>query len=165
VIDPEGWFHTGDVGEVDHEGFIRITDRIKNLLVTAGGKNIAPQPIENVAAMSPFVSQVVMLGDKRAFPTLLVVPEFDNLVAWAQQQGIDASDRERLSRDPKVRTLLEQETLGRLNGLARYEMPKKIAIVPREFTIDGGELTPTLKVKRRVVEERYRQVIEEMYAG
>ncbi|MGI9182458.1 MAG: AMP-dependent synthetase/ligase [Longimicrobiaceae bacterium] len=163
VIDEEGWFHTGDVGEFDEEGFLRITDRIKNLIVTAGGKNIAPAPIEGQAAMSPFVSQVVMLGDRRAFPSLLVVPDFENLGAWAQEKGIDASDRQRLVQDPRVHELMEQETLGRLAGLARYEMPKKITVVGEDFTIESGMLTPTLKVKRKVVEERFRDQIEGIY--
>ena len=164
VIDDEGWFHTGDVGELDGDGFLRITDRIKNIIVTAGGKNIAPAPIESAAAMSPFVSQVVMLGDQRRFASLLVVPDFENLEPWAKQQGIDAADRQRLARDPRVVELLERETLGRLQEFARYETPKKIAVVPDEFTIESGILTPTLKVKRRVVEERYQDEIEAMYA-
>jgi long-chain acyl-CoA synthetase len=163
VIDEDGWFHTGDVGEFDSDGFLRITDRIKNILVTAGGKNIAPQPIENEVAMSPFIAQVVMLGDRRAFPTLLVVPDFENLAPWAQERGIDTSNHERLSQDPQVREMLEKEAFKRLDGFARYEIPKKIAVIPSEFSIDTGELTPTLKVKRRVVEERYSTVIEGMY--
>lgn len=165
VIDAEGWFHTGDIGELDADGFLRITDRLKNILVTAGGKNIAPQPVENLAAMSPYVAQVVMLGDRRAYPTLLVVPDFENLAAWAATQGIDTADRRRLTEDPRVQALLEQETLGRLQELARYEQPKKISILADEFTIDDGTLTPSMKVKRKVVEERYRAEIEEMYAG
>jgi len=164
VIDAEGWFHTGDVGEFDADGFLRITDRIKNILVTAGGKNIAPQPIENEVAMSPFIAQVVMLGDKRAYPTLLLVPDFENLKPWAQERGIDTGNHERLSQHPDVRELLEREAFKRLDGFARYEVPKKIAVIPSEFSIDTGELTPTLKVKRRVVEDHYSSVIEEMYS-
>jgi long-chain acyl-CoA synthetase len=165
VIDQEGWFHTGDIGEIDGEGFIRITDRIKNILVTAGGKNIAPQPIENAVAMSPFIAQVVMLGDRRAFPTMLVVPDFENLKPWAEHKGIDTADRERLAQDPRVHEKLEREALKRLDGFARYETPKKIAVVPQEFSIDSGELTPSLKIKRRVVEDRYSDIIEGMYQG
>ncbi|CAN5619335.1 AMP-dependent synthetase/ligase [soil metagenome] len=164
VIDGEGWFHTGDVGEFDTDGFLRITDRIKNILVTAGGKNIAPQPIENEVAMSPYIAQVVMLGDKRAYPTLLLVPDFENLKPWAQERGIDTGDHERLSQHPDVRELLEKEAFKRLDDFARYEVPKKIAVIPSEFSIETGELTPTLKVKRRVVEDHYSSVIEEMYS-
>jgi long-chain acyl-CoA synthetase len=163
MIDGEGWLHTGDVGEFDKDGFLRITDRIKNLIVTAGGKNIAPAPIENEAGLSPYVGQVVMLGDKRPFPVLLVVPDFENLSAWAKEQGIDASDRTRLVRDPRVLELMEKETVGRLGTLARYEMPKKISVVADELTIESGMLTPTMKVKRRIVESHYSDVIEGMY--
>jgi long-chain acyl-CoA synthetase len=163
MIDADGWLHTGDVGEFDKDGFLRITDRIKNIIVTAGGKNIAPAPIENEASLSPYVGQVVMIGDKRPFPVLLVVPDFENLGAWAKEQGIDASDRQRLVRDPRVLELLEKETVGRLGSLARYEMPKKISVVADELTIESGMLTPTMKVKRRIVEDRYREVIDGMY--
>jgi long-chain acyl-CoA synthetase len=164
IIDADGWLHTGDVGKLDADGFLTITDRIKNLIVTAGGKNIAPQPIENRVAMSPFISQVVMIGDRRPFPSLLLVPDFDNLAGWARANGITATEPEQLARDPRVRDFLQREAFGRLQGLARYEMPKKIALVPAEFTIDSGELTPSLKIRRSVVEERYRELIEEIYA-
>lgn len=165
AIDGDGWFHTGDVGELTKDGFLRITDRIKNLIVTAGGKNVAPAPLENIAAMSPYVAQVVMIGDRRAFPTMLVVPDFENLAGWCKQQGIDTADRRALVREPRVRELLEKETIGRLDGFARYEMPKKITIISEEFSVDAGTLTPTLKVKRSVVERMYRDDIEAMYAG
>ncbi|MBW3627985.1 MAG: long-chain fatty acid--CoA ligase [Gemmatimonadetes bacterium] len=165
VIDEEGWFHTGDIGTLDSQGFLTITDRLKNLLVTAGGKNIAPQPIENQVAMSPHIAQVVMLGDKRPFASLLVVPDFENLGSWARSNGIDTADRAALAADPRVREFLQQEAFSRLHGLARYEMPKKIAVLANEFTIESGELTPSLKVKRRAVEEHYADVIEALYAG
>jgi long-chain acyl-CoA synthetase len=162
-VDDEGWFRTGDVGTIDEDGFLRITDRIKNIIVTAGGKNIAPQPIENEVALSPYVAQVVMLGDRRAYPTLLIVPDFDNLSTWAQGQGIDIAERSELVADPRVRQFLEQEVFGRMEGLARHERPKKIALVPAEFTVDTGELTPSLKVKRRVVEAKYADLITGLY--
>lgn len=163
ALDADGWFHTGDVGSLDSEGFLTITDRIKNLIVTAGGKNIAPAPIENDVALSPYVAQVVMLGDRRPFPVLLLVPDFENLSAWAREQGIDASDQQKLVQDPRVREFLENDALSRIRGLSRAEMPKKIAIIAEEFGVDSGELTPSLKVKRRVVEERYGELIKELY--
>jgi len=165
MIDEEGWLHTGDVGELDGEGFLRITDRIKNIIVTAGGKNIAPQPIENLAAMSPYIGQVVMLGDRRAFPSLLLVPDFENLNRWAEEEGLETGDPRALVENPRVAAFLEQEAMSRLQGLARYEMPKKVVVIPEELTIESGALTPTMKVKRRVVEERYGEAIERMYEG
>ncbi|HEU0052033.1 MAG TPA: long-chain fatty acid--CoA ligase [Longimicrobium sp.] len=165
VIDEDGWFHTGDIGELDGDGFLRITDRLKNLLVTAGGKNIAPQPLENVAVASPYVAQVVMIGDRRAFPSLIVVPDFETLEPWAAGQGIATRDRAALVADPRVVELMERETIGRLQGFARYEIPKKLLLIPDEFTIDDGTLTPTLKVKRKVVEKRYADAIEKLYEG
>jgi long-chain acyl-CoA synthetase len=163
-IDEEGWFHTGDVGEIDADGIVSITDRIKNIIVTAGGKNVAPAPIENAAAMSPYIAQVVMIGDRRPFTSLLVVPEYENLAGWAREQGITDTEPTSLARNPKVRELLQRDALSRLEGFARYEQPKKVAVIPREFTIDAGEMTPTLKIKRKVVETNYSDVIEELYA-
>jgi long-chain acyl-CoA synthetase len=163
AIDEDGWFHTGDVGEIDVDGFLRITDRKKDLIVTAGGKNIAPQPIENQIKSSRFVSEAVMLGDRRPYPIVLVVPNFDDLMEWARGVGIAETDREALLRDPRVRERMEAEVFGRLEGLARYEQPKKMALLAQEFSIERGELTPTLKVRRRVVEEHYRDVVESLY--
>ncbi|MBV9111015.1 MAG: AMP-binding protein, partial [Gemmatimonadetes bacterium] len=164
VIDEDGWFHTGDIGELE-DGFLRITDRLKNIIVTAGGKNVAPAPMENLAAMSPYVAQVVMIGDRRAFPALLVVPDYEQLEVWAKGQGMDTADREALARQPKVQELFERETMGRLTGFARYEMPKKVLVIPDEFTIDNGLLTPKLSIKRHLVEKKYAAEIEALYAG
>lgn len=165
TVDAEGWLHTGDVGELDADDYLRITDRIKDLIVTAGGKNVAPAPIEGAAALSPYVAQAVMVGDRRPFPALLLVPDHESLEAWARKEGITAEGREALAREPRVRRFLEEDTLERLRarGFARYEMPKKVAVVPEEFTVESGLLTPTMKVKRRVVEDRYREEIEAMY--
>jgi long-chain acyl-CoA synthetase len=121
--------------------------------------------MENLAAMSPFVAQVVMIGDRRAFPALLVVPDFENLEPWAKQNGIAAADRNALARDEKVRELMERETLSRLTGFAKYELPKKVLVLAEEFTIDAGTLTPTLKVKRKAVEQKYAAEIEALYTG
>ena len=164
VIDAEGWFHTGDIGALE-DGFLRITDRLKNLLVTAGGKNIAPQPMENLAALSPYVAQVVMIGDRRAFPSMIVVPDFEVVGPWAKGQGLDPADRAALCLDPRVVSLIQEDVVGRLDEFARYELPKKFLLLPDEFTIENGMLTPTLKVKRKIVEQRYGEEIEGLYEG
>lgn len=164
AITEDGWFHTGDVGEVDPDGFLRITDRKKDIIVTAGGKNIAPQPIENRVKRIRWVDQAVMLGDRRPFPVLLVVPAFGVLEEWAREKGIPASDRRALVENEQVQSLLEKEVLGSLGDLARYEQPKKLGVISVEFTIEGGELTPSQKVRRRVVERQYSELIEGFYA-
>ena len=163
VLSKDGWFHTGDIGEIDAEGFLRITDRKKDLIVTAGGKKIAPQPIENRLKTNTYVEQVVMVGDKRKFPALLVVPAKGPLQAWARTKGISFADESELLENPQVHALFKQELLGSLEGLANYEMPKKIALLEEEFTIDNGTLTPSQKVKRKVVQERYRHLIDAFY--
>jgi long-chain acyl-CoA synthetase len=164
TIDAEGWFHTGDIGSIDADGFLKITDRKKELLVTAGGKNIAPQPIQNAAKLSRFVSEAVLIGDRRPFPVMMVVPNFDSLEPWAKQQGIATGDREVLVRDPRVHEKLLAEVTERLGGFARYELPKKVLPLAREFSLERGEITPSLKIKRRVVEDLYRDQIEALYA-
>jgi long-chain acyl-CoA synthetase len=164
AIGADGWFHTGDIGEITPDGFLRITDRLKNIIVTAGGKNVAPQPMESVALLSPFVAQIVMLGDRRPFTTFLIVPEWETLEPWAVQQGI-AGDRASLTADRRVVELLEHETIRRLKGFARYEIPKRVLLIAEEFTIDAGLLTPKLSIKRKAVEQRYRERIEELYGG
>ena len=165
AIEKDGWFHTGDIGFVDPDGCLVITDRKKDIIVTSGGKNIAPQPIENRLKTNKFFTEVVMIGNKRNFAAALVVPNFEALEAWAQQRGIAAAGREELVRRPEVVShyegLVEQMTAD----LAQFEKIKKIALVAKEFTQDSGELTPTLKVKRRVVEERYKPMIDAMYEG
>jgi long-chain acyl-CoA synthetase len=164
AIDPEGWFHTGDVGLFDSDGFLHVTDRIKDLIVTAGGKKVAPQPIEGLTQLSPYIAQAIMVGDRRPYPALLVVPDFERLRQWAEQHGITFTDREQLCREAPVRQLLEQETLGRLEDLAQFEKPKRIAILVEDMTIETGMLTPTFKVKRRMIEQRYHEAIQAMYA-
>jgi long-chain acyl-CoA synthetase len=163
ALEPDGWFHTGDIGELDADGFLRITDRKKDLIVTAGGKNVAPQPIENRLKTNRFVEQLVMVGDKRKFVALLVVPAFGQLEAWARQKGLRWSDRSELLANPEVQEMLEQEILGGLEDLASYERPKKMALLDEEFTVENGALTPSQKVKRRVVQERFKHVIDAFY--
>jgi long-chain acyl-CoA synthetase len=162
AIDSDGWFHTGDIGVLE-DGFVRITDRKKDIIVTAGGKNIAPQPIENLVKTNKYVSQAVMIGDKRKFPAILVVPNWDNLEKWAGQKNIIWTDRKQLLQMPTIQKKMEQEVLGQLTGLAPYETPKKVALLEHDFSIERGELTPTLKVKRRVVDKTYKDTIDKLY--
>ncbi|UCD25502.1 MAG: long-chain fatty acid--CoA ligase [Gemmatimonadota bacterium] len=162
AIDADGWFHTGDIGEFDSQNYIKITDRKKDIIVTAGGKNIAPQPIENRVKTNKFILNAVMIGDKRKFPIMLVVPDEEAVSRWAADRRITIVSN-RLLTHPDVAAMLEREVMGNLRDLASYEMPKKILIVEQDFTIDSGELTPTLKVKRNVVEKRLAEKIEELY--
>ena len=162
AIDAERWFHTGDIGVIE-DGFIRITDRKKDIIVTAGGKNIAPQPIENMVKTNKFVSQAVMIGDRRKFPVLLVVPNYEQIEKWAKEKNIIWTDRSQLLAMPMIHAKVDQEVRSKLTGLAPFEMPKKIALLGADFTVDGGELTPTLKVKRRVIEKNYKSLIDSLY--
>jgi long-chain acyl-CoA synthetase len=163
AIDDEGWLHTGDIGELDAEGYLRITDRKKDIIVTAGGKNIAPQPIENLVKTNSFILNSVMIGDKRRYPVMLVVPNPDALKAWAAERGLATGDYPALLRHPDAIAKVEREVMANLRELASYETPKKFLLLPEDFTVEGGEMTPTLKVKRRVVEQRYRDAIEALY--
>jgi long-chain acyl-CoA synthetase len=164
AIDADGWFHTGDIGEI-RDGFLAITDRKKDIIVTAGGKNISPQPIENQIKTNKFVSQAVMIGDKRKFPIVLIVPNWDSLEKWARQENVSAPTRAELLALPAVRVKIEQEVEKEVASLARYERPKKIGLLEHDFSIERGELTPTLKVKRRVVDKTYKTMIDDLYAS
>jgi long-chain acyl-CoA synthetase len=165
VIDAEGWFATGDIGVIDADGFLTITDRKKDLIVTAGGKKVAPQPIENRLKAHPLVEQVIVIGERRRYVSLIVVPAFDRLEAWAKEQGITWATREELVENPRVVEYVESQVLGSLGDLARFERPKKIALLAHDLTVENGFLTPSLKVKRRVVEDRLSHVIDSLYAG
>jgi long-chain acyl-CoA synthetase len=164
ALDGDRWFHTGDIGLLDEDGFLRITDRKKDIIVTAGGKNIAPQPIERLAKTNKFVSNAVMLGDRRPFPIMLVVPNLETLKAWAVREGLPTADVEALLRMPQVQGKMELEIRTTLRDLAGFEMPKKLLLLPSDFSVEAGELTPTLKVKRRVVEQHHRAALEALYA-
>ena len=164
VMDAEGWFRTGDIGEIDSDGYLRITDRKKDLIVTAGGKNVAPQPIENQIKVNGFVRNAVMLGDRRKFLIVLIVPEIDAVVDWAGKRNLPVNDHAALLELPDVHAKLERETMLMVRDLARYQMPKKVLIVAEDFTVENDSLTPTLKVKRRVIEERYKDRIEALYS-
>ena len=165
AIDAEGWFHTGDVGMLDADGFLVITDRKKDIIVTSGGKNISPQPIENQLKTHALIGELVMVGNRRNFPTALVVPNFANLEKWAQAQGLAYAGREELVRAPQVASLYDETVRELCRDLAKFEQIKRLALLPREFSLEAGELTPTLKVKRRFVEQKYQELIDRMYQG
>jgi len=164
VIDDAGWLHTGDIGEIDADGYLRITDRKKELLKTAGGKYIAPQPLENEIKRSRYVTEAVVIGDRRPYPIVVVVPNFDNLLDWANRHGVQSHGPDSLVEDERVVGKLEREVMRRVEGFARFERPKKVVALGRELSLDDGEITPTLKVKRRVVEEHLADRIEALYA-
>jgi long-chain acyl-CoA synthetase len=159
----DGWFHTGDIGTLDADGYLTITDRKKDMLVTSGGKKIAPQPIEGVLKRSPLVSEAVILGDRRKYAAALIVPDFGALERRLQDLGRPPAARDELIIRPDV-IALYQEIVDALNReLAQFERIKRIALLPREFTVESGELTPTLKVKRKVVEQKWADQIERLY--
>jgi len=163
AIDAEGWFHTGDIGELDADGYLTITDRKKDLIVTAGGKKVAPQPIENLTKTNKFVANAVMLGDKRKFPIMLVVPNFENLERWARERRLEFGSRRALIELADVRAKVEREVMSELRDLAKFEMPKRVLLLEHDFTIESGDLTPTLKVKRRVIDKDYKALIDSLY--
>jgi long-chain acyl-CoA synthetase len=163
VFGADGWFHTGDIGTIDGDGFLFITDRKKDLIVTAGGMNIAPQNIENLLKADPFISQVMVYGDRRPYPVALITVNSDELSKFAREQGILTSEAAAIVKHPKVvervgRTVEEKNT-----QLQSYARIKRFTVLPTDFTLDGGELTPTLKVKRKVVSQKYQDAIEELY--
>ena len=165
TINPEGWLLTGDIGELDSDGYLKITDRKKELLKTAGGKYIAPQPIEMAVKRNKFAANAMLYGDRRKFPIILIVPNFDNLERWAQERSLSYGTRAELMGLPDVKAKVEREVMSMLSHLAKFETPKKVLLLEKDFTIESGELTPTLKVKRRVVEQHYKDLIDAAYAS
>jgi long-chain acyl-CoA synthetase len=163
VIDDDGFFHTGDIGEIDGDGFLKITDRKKDIIVTAGGKNIAPQPIEGRLKTNAYIAEIVIVGNKRKFPAALVVPDFDKLLIWCREKSVPTDTRDDMTSHPKVMEFILAQIEDLSGGFANYERIKKITILAKEFTIANGELTPTLKVRRRAIESRYKHLIDEMY--
>jgi len=160
----DGWFKTGDIGNIDADGYLSVTDRKKELIKTSGGKFIAPQPIENSLKLNPLIGTPVVLGDKRKFAFVLVSPNFAMLEDWARTNGVTFSSRAELVANPKVQALYEGIAEEVNQKLARFEKLKRVLLVPDEFTAANGALTPTLKLRRRVVEDRYRAQIDELYA-
>jgi long-chain acyl-CoA synthetase len=160
-----GWFHTGDIGRIDEDGYLFITDRKKDLIVTSGGKNVAPQPIEAILKRSPLIAEAVLLGDRRKFIAALLVPDFAALERRLAELGRPAGAREALVERADVLALY-QEIVDALNrDLEQYERIKRFRLLPREFSMQAGELTPTLKVRRRTVETTWREVIEQLYSA
>jgi len=165
VLDPDGWFHTGDIGDFDPEGFLRITDRKKDIIVTAGGKNVSPQNIENLMKQSAWVSQAMVHGDKRPYLVALVTLNVETAVRFARERGMptDGIGIEAIARHADVQAAVQREIDAVNARLSSFETVKKFTIVARDFSIEGGELTPTLKVKRKVVSDRYRALLDAMY--
>ena len=162
-IDEDGWLHTGDIGMLDDEGMLYITDRKKNIIVTSGGKNVTPATIENLLVTSPFIEQSMVIGDKRNYLTALIAPNFDALKKYADENGISHSDFKELLTNEKIYAAVDADVQNLTKDLARFEQIKKFTLMPKEFTIEDGELTPTLKVKRKVVMEKYADIIDKMY--
>ena len=163
VFDPDGWFRTGDIGTIDGDGFLFITDRKKDLIVTAGGMNIAPQNIENLLKADPFISQVMIYGDRRPYPVALITVNPDELSKFAREQGILASETAVIVKHPKVVERIGRTVEEKNTQLQSYAKIKRFRVLATDFTLDGGELTPTLKVKRTVVAQKYKDTIEELY--
>ena len=159
----DGWFHTGDIGHFDDDGCLKITDRKKEILKTSGGKMIAPQPIENMLKTDRFISQAVLIGDRRKFVSALIAPDREWLESYARHKGIEYATVDDLIRHPKVIDLFRRRIEGKMDGLARYERIKAFRLLPRELSQEEDELTPTLKVKRRVIERRYADLIDSIY--
>ena len=160
----DGWFKTGDIGYLDSEGFLSITDRKKDLIKTSGGKFIAPQPIENSLKVNPLIGTAVVFGDRRKFPAVLIAPHFPALEDWARENDVDFASREELVANAKVQELYEGIIEDLNQNLARFEKLKRVLLVPEELSAADGTLTHTFKVRRRRIEERYRTQIDEMYA-
>jgi long-chain acyl-CoA synthetase len=165
MIDNDGWLHTGDIGVIDAEGFIHITDRKKHLFVSSGGKNIAPQPIENMFLSNKYVEQFVLIGDRRMFLTALIVPDFEALKEYADGNGIAYEGNADLVTHPEIQSLIDKQIAAIQKDLASFERVRKFTLLEQPFSIDEGELTPTQKVKRKFVEQKYSALIERMYEG
>jgi len=164
AIDQDGWFHTGDIGEIDSDGFLKITDRKKDIIINAYGKNIAPQPLEALLKSSPYIGTPVLIGDRRKFLTALIVPNFEKLERDAAAAGIQAKSYDELVKHDGVKLMIQGE-IDRFNqNLDRQEKIRRFALLPRDFTIEEDEITPSLKVKRKVIDKKYKNVIDQLYA-
>ena len=163
VIDADGWFYTGDIGIIDADGFVKITDRKKNIIVLSNGKNVAPQPIESELVQSPFISQILLIGNERKNLAALIVPNFDALKAWATENDVETPELPEMLQSSEVQQLIQREMRSRLTDFADFEQVRRFALLEKEFSQDADEMTPTLKLKRNVIIEKYADVIEGMY--
>ncbi len=165
TIDADGWLHTGDIGEITPEGFLRITDRKKEIFKTSGGKYVAPQVMENKLKASRFIEQAMVIGENRKFPAALIVPEFNFLKDYCERKGIPFTSREQVIADQRIIDRIFREVATANEGLGQWEQVKRIALLPQEWTIDGGELTPTLKLRRKQILTKYDRMVEGIYEG
>ncbi len=163
AIDADGWFHTGDIGEIDEEGFLAITDRKKNILVLSNGKNVAPQPIENQLKQSPYISEIMLLGDQHKSVAALIVPSLDEIKEYAKEQQLETGDMAALLQTQEIQRLIRGEINQYSSGLADFERVRMFTLMAEEFSEESGEMTPTLKLKRSVVMENHKAAIEQMY--
>jgi len=159
----DGWLHTGDVGEVDEEGYLKITDRKKDLIITAGGKNIAPQYIENLLKFCPYINDAVVIGDRRKFISALIVIDEENVVKYAQDRKVQFTTFASLTKAEEVLDLIQAEINNVNKQLARVENIRKFKILDKKLYTEDGEVTPTMKVKRKAINAQYKDVIESMY--
>ena len=164
AIDSDGWFHTGDIGEFDGDGFLKITDRKKNILVTSAGKNVAPAPMENAMIASPYIEQVVVIGDKRNFISALIVPAFDALESYLLEHDIEGLSPQAIVEHLDIISLINEEVSNAMKAFSNYERVKKFTLLPRLLTLENGELTPTLKVVRRIVLSNFEEYVDSMYS-
>ena len=159
----DGWYCTGDIGVLSSDGFVTITDRKKDIIITAGGKNVAPKNIENLLKTSPMISQVMVYGDRKPYLTALITLDPEALSAWAEGEGIRGEDLSELCQNGRVRKYIWDIVKEKSRDLASFETIKKFEILPEDFSQEAGEITPTLKVKRRLVSDKYRDLLENMY--
>jgi long-chain acyl-CoA synthetase len=163
AIDAEGWFHTGDIGELSEGKYLKITDRKKEIFKTSGGKYVAPQLVENKLKESVLIEQAIVVGEGQKFPSALLIPEFNALKDWCSRSGVEYINDAEIIKNPKVKEKFDEEVKALMKNIAQYEQVKKVELLPCLFTIDSGELTPTLKLKRKVIHNKYKDLIEGMY--
>ncbi|MDF3075343.1 MAG: long-chain fatty acid--CoA ligase, partial [Alphaproteobacteria bacterium] len=165
TVDAEGWLHTGDVGMIDNEGFVKITDRMKDIIITAGGKNVTPSEIENQLKFSPYINDAVLIGDRRKFLTCLIMIDEDNVMKYAQDKNIPFTNYASLCRAKEVQDLIWAEIEKTNENFARVETIKKFRLIETQLTAEDEELTPTMKLKRSFVNQKYKELIDDMYRG